>query len=160
MISQSGLLTSQLLRHCVLSIQRCCKAMFKKLFRKIKYFWIPPHLKSRESRIPGFGILFKNSNSGLHYSKQIVNVGEEGRVPPPSHSSIASFVQETWRQPIEGRLLYIWDMMLLNWVRPSTEWAYCIQNCCVDVNLRPSISQILCIYRVIVTHIHYFFEYC
>jgi hypothetical protein len=38
--------------------------MFKNLLGKNNFLWILPHLKSRDSRIPGFGILFKNSNSG------------------------------------------------------------------------------------------------
>jgi hypothetical protein len=38
--------------------------MFKKIIRQKKILLILPHLKSQDSRIPGFGILFKNSNSG------------------------------------------------------------------------------------------------
>ncbi len=39
--------------------------MFKKIVGQNKFLWIPPYLKSGDSRIPGFGILFKNSNSGF-----------------------------------------------------------------------------------------------
>jgi hypothetical protein len=38
-------------------------------------------------------------------------------MPPPLDSTLASSVgvQKAWRQPGEGRLLYIWDGLLLNW---------------------------------------------
>jgi hypothetical protein len=46
--------------------------MFLKNSWAKKILWIPPHLKSRDSRIPGFGILFKNSNSGDFLSYKYV----------------------------------------------------------------------------------------
>jgi hypothetical protein len=61
---QSWLLTSLQLRQYNWHIQCWYEVMFKKYVGKQIFLRIPPHLKSRDSRIPGFSILFKNSNSG------------------------------------------------------------------------------------------------
>jgi hypothetical protein len=43
--------------------------MFLKIVGQLKILWILPHLKSRDFRIPGFGILFKNFNSEPEFLK-------------------------------------------------------------------------------------------
>ncbi len=48
-----------------------------------KILWILPHLKCRDSRIPGFGLLFKNSNSGLQFHNLVL-------LPMNHHCSLMS----------------------------------------------------------------------
>ncbi len=80
---QSGLLTSKLPRQYKGYLQCWHKGMFLKNSWAKKFLWIPPHLKSRDSRILRFGILFKNTNSGCLCPSQpkILSPGPRRRNP-------------------------------------------------------------------------------